>query len=148
MQVIRRAIAGFLVGPLLALGMPAPASADIVGTVPERADRARIERIVARELTRRGVGAAQAQARAAALTDREISRIAKEIDTLPAGGTDPVTAVAALIVVAGAALVLVVAIPIIVLGKLVKAAAESNTGDPAPDGADESRQEAYPEAQY
>lgn len=148
MQVVRRAIAGFLVGPLLALGMPAPATADIVRTLPERPDRARIERIVARELTRRGVDAAQARARSAALTDREISRIAKEIDALPAGGSDPVTGAAVLIIFAGAALVLLVAIPIIVLGKLVKAAAKSNTGDSAPDGADESRPAAYPEPQY
>jgi hypothetical protein len=47
---------------------------------------------VARQLVRLGVDPAAAQARVAALTDTEISRIDQHLDQLPAGGSSVIGA--------------------------------------------------------
>lgn len=80
---------------LLGTGLPIPAHAALVASdqllVGESAARARIGAFLARAevrrlLAERGVDPADAQARAAALTDDQARDLAARIDRLPAGG--------------------------------------------------------------
>lgn len=133
-KAFRRAVAALLVVPLLCLGQPVPATADVIGAAGASRERARIERAVVDALVRHGVDAAQAQARAAALTDAEAARVAIGIDRLPAAGrADPVTAAAAVFLALGFVLVLVIALPFILVAKAVKAHADRRaSGQVAP----------------
>ena len=126
-KAFRRAVAALLVVPLLCLGQPAPATADVIGAAGAGRERARIERAVVDALVAHGVDAAQAKARAAALTDAEAARVAIGIDRLPAAGRgDPVTAAAAVLLVLGFAVVLVIALPFILVVMAVKAHADGH----------------------
>jgi len=78
---IRRTIATLLAASTLSLSLPAPAA--IVGDASAATHRERVERL----LIQRGVEPAQAAGRAAALTEEEASRLAAEIDALPAGAS-------------------------------------------------------------
>jgi hypothetical protein len=105
--ITRKAISGALI---LCLAAPVlPARAELIGA--QATDRERIAAVLARDdmraqLVSRGVDAAQAEARLAALTDAEAAQLAKDIDALPAGG-NPVAALgmAAAVVVYAIALV-------------------------------------------
>ena len=116
---IQRSIASLLVVSVTSLGTPLPAQAGTVSTeeaIAVKRDRiaAVLERADVRaELEARGVSSADAQARVEAMTDQEVTQLAARIDTLPAGGVDPITAVAGglviVVYVAVAAIALVVA---------------------------------------
>lgn len=87
---LRHSIASVLIVSVLSMGLPAPAHAGIVGT-EAAASRERIAVVLDREEVRTrlaayGVDPAEAKARVAALTDEEATRLAAEIDALPAGG--------------------------------------------------------------
>jgi len=92
---LRRAVAALASGCLLAVVLPMPAHAALVGTEQVlRADgsaRARVQAFLARadvrrELLANGVDLAQVQARVDALTDAEAADFAGRIDRAPAGG--------------------------------------------------------------
>ena len=129
-QAIRRTIAAVLVGPVLALGMPVPGHAEIVGAAPERADRARIEALVERGLIGHGVDPARAKARAQALTDEEVRRVAGEIEKLPAGGDDGWILLLPFIIIAAALLIL--ALPFYLLVKAIEKSQKTGTESPEP----------------
>jgi hypothetical protein len=78
---IRRTIASLLVASTLSLSLPAPAA--IVSDASAATHRERVELL----LIQRGVEPALAAGRAAALTNEEASRMAAEIDALPAGAS-------------------------------------------------------------
>ena len=90
-----RLVASLLIVSLGALGAPLPAQAGMVSTqtAVAGADRARVASFLERadvraQLQARGVDAAQAAARVAALTDQEAAQLAGQIESLPAGGAD------------------------------------------------------------
>ena len=90
----RRLVAAVLV---LSLAVPLPAQAALVAT-DAALDHQRIAQILQRAdvqqmLRARGVEPAQAQARAAALTDAEAALLVSNIDELPAGGIGIVGAI-------------------------------------------------------
>lgn len=87
---LRHSIASVLIVSVFSMGLQAPAQAGIVGT-EVASDRERIAAVLDREEVRTrlaayGVDPAEAKARVAALTDEEATRLAAEIDALPAGG--------------------------------------------------------------
>lgn len=105
MRGINRNIARALAVTMFCLGLPVPAAhAELVPT--DRADaslqagtpvRQRIEALLARDevrvgLERYGVSPSEAKARVDALSDEELERAAAHLDSLPAGGFDPVDA--------------------------------------------------------
>lgn len=150
MKALRRTLAGLLVGPLLALGLPIPAQAGIVGTDPAHLDRARIERLAERALIERGVDPGQARARAAALTDEEVARIAAEIDKLPAGADGGVflaTVVMYAVVAVAALAVLIVALPFLLMAKVAKERDEKGAAREGNADTDDSGVR-YPAPQY
>jgi hypothetical protein len=86
----RRSIARVLIASVFSMGLPVPAQAGIVGT-QAATDRERIAAVIDREEVRTrladyGVDPAEANARVAALTDEEATRLAAEMDSLAAGG--------------------------------------------------------------
>lgn len=90
----RRLVAAVLV---FSLAVPLPAQAALVAT-DAALDHQRIAQILQRAdvqqmLRARGVEPAQAQARAAALTDAEAAQLVSNIDELPAGGMSIVGAI-------------------------------------------------------
>lgn len=97
---LRCSIAGLLIVSITGLGMQLPAQASLVST--DEAIGARRDRIAAMldrsdvraQLEARGVNSSDAKARVAALTDEEVAQLSRQIDALPAGAADPVTAVA------------------------------------------------------
>lgn len=87
---LRHSIASVLIVSVFSMGLPAPAHAGIVGT-EAAGDRERIAAVLDREEVRTrlaayGVDPAEAKARVAALSDEEATRLAAEMDALPAGG--------------------------------------------------------------
>lgn len=90
----RRLVAALLT---LSLVLPLPVRAELVAT-DAALDQQRLARILERadvqeQLRARGVDPAQAQARAAALTDAEAAQLVSNIDELPAGGVGIVGAI-------------------------------------------------------
>jgi len=86
---LRQSVASVLIASVFSMGLPVPAQAGIVGTEAV-ADRERIAAVLEREEARTrlasyGVDRAEAKARVAALTDAEATRLAAEMDRLPAG---------------------------------------------------------------
>ena len=95
---MRQSIASFLVVSLLALGMPGPAAASMVGAgqyleVTERSLHvARVDAVLARaevreQLMRFGVDPDTARERAALLTNAELALLADRLEDQPAGGS-------------------------------------------------------------
>jgi len=87
---LRRSIASVLIASVFSMGLPVPTQAGIVGT-QAATDRERIAAVIDREEVRTrladyGVDPAEANARVAALTDEEATRLAAEMDSLAAGG--------------------------------------------------------------
>jgi hypothetical protein len=123
---LRRTIASVAVSALVAASIPAPASAGEFSSVIWLTDRERVELL----LTEHGVQPAEARARAAALTDDEATRLAAEIDALPAGG-DAVDNMFNYVV---GMFVLIVAV-VGLIGFLIKKAGETSrsSGSPAID---------------
>jgi hypothetical protein len=80
---LRRTFSSVVVSTMLTASLPAHVYAAEFSSVISLTDRERVELL----LTEHGVQAAEARARAAALTDEEATRLAAEIDALPAGGT-------------------------------------------------------------
>jgi hypothetical protein len=92
-----RPMAGLLTGVMLASALPVGgAQARLVGVeqvldqLAGQDDRGRVQQFLSRadvrdQLVRLGVDPAEAEARVALLSDAEISRIASQIDQLPAG---------------------------------------------------------------
>jgi hypothetical protein len=92
MNRFNRAIARLLVVCTFALGLPLPASADIVTTdqIYASSERERVRSFLEREDVRSqlqsfGVDAEAAKARVDALSDQEVGELAGRIDQLPAG---------------------------------------------------------------
>jgi hypothetical protein len=92
MNRFNRAIARLLVVCTFALGLPLPASADIVTTdqIYTSSERERVRSFLEREDVRSqiqsfGVDADAAKARVDALSDQEVKELAGRIDELPAG---------------------------------------------------------------
>jgi hypothetical protein len=87
---LRHSIVSVLIASVFSVGLPVPAQAGIVGT-QAATDRERIAAVIDREEVRTrladyGVDPAEANARVAALTDEEATRLAAEMDSLAAGG--------------------------------------------------------------
>jgi hypothetical protein len=90
---LRRLIALFLVVSLSGMGLPLPAQAKMVTTesAVSADDRAHIASQLDRadvraQLEALGVSVTDAKARVAALGDAEAAQLARQIDSLPAGG--------------------------------------------------------------
>ena len=94
---MRQFIASFLVVSLLAIGMPGPAVASVVGAgeyleLTERSiHAARVDAVLARaevreQLVRFGVDPDMARERAASLTSAELALLADRLEEQPAGG--------------------------------------------------------------
>lgn len=86
---LRHTIASVLIVSVSSMALPAPAQAGIVGTEAAVAQE-RIAAVLEREevlarLATYGVDPAEAKARVAALSDDEATRLAAEMDALPAG---------------------------------------------------------------
>ena len=95
-----RLVLAVTLAAFLSVGMPRPAQAGLIGatsvieagaTTVRGENLARVEAALARADVRQqletwGVDAAAASERVAALTDAELSQLAKQIDTAPAGG--------------------------------------------------------------
>ncbi|HUQ76468.1 MAG TPA: PA2779 family protein [Burkholderiales bacterium] len=94
MNAFRRFVAAFLIGSTLVTGVSAPVHAALLPTdaaVAAAGDRDRVNAMLERaevraRLEAHGVRAEDVGARLAALSDDEVSRLARSIDTLPAGG--------------------------------------------------------------
>ena len=99
MQALKKFLACFIAMSVAFLNMAQAVQAELIATdqVAVVADTAR-DRALVNETFRRpelqvklqefGVSVQDAQARVAALTDQEISALARQIETAPAGGTD------------------------------------------------------------
>jgi hypothetical protein len=90
----RRLVAGLL---MLALALPLPAQAALIGT-DAALERQRLAGLLERaevqqQLRAYGVEPAQARARVAALTDAEAAQLVSNIEELPAGGIGVVGAI-------------------------------------------------------
>jgi hypothetical protein len=120
-----RSISGVVVSAVLASALPAPACANEFSPVMSLADRERVELL----LTERGVQAADARARAAALTDEEANRLAAQIDALPAGrgGEDVVNSLYGMAILS----LMLVALVVFLIVKAIEAA--KSTDSPAID---------------
>jgi len=95
-----RIVLAVTLAAFLSVGMPRPAQAGLIGATSvieagaatvRGENLARVEAALARADVRQqleawGVDAAAASERVAALTDAELSQLAKQIDTAPAGG--------------------------------------------------------------
>jgi len=120
---LRRSIASVLIASVFSIGLPVSAQAGIVGT-QAAADRERIAAVLDRDEVRTrladyGVDPAEAKARVAALTDEEATRLAAEIDALPAGAG--VEMLLMIPIYAVAAVVMLVAGAFVLIGKAIKA---------------------------
>lgn len=93
----RQSIVALSLVAFLAVGMPMPAPAAMIGTQAavaagtRAADLARVDSVLARadvqqRLTALGVDPQAAHDRAAALTDTELAAFAKQLESAPAGG--------------------------------------------------------------
>lgn len=94
---LRQFTAALTVICFLGLGLPSPASAGVIGTADYLAAEARAGHLadvnaalnrddVRAQLVAMGVDPAAAVDRVAALSDSELAEVARQIDTLPAGG--------------------------------------------------------------
>lgn len=95
MNAFNRCMARLLIVCTFALGMPLPASADIVTTdqVYTSSERDRVRSFLDRadvqaQMQSLGLDSGAARARVDALTDEEAARLAGQIDQLPAGAND------------------------------------------------------------
>lgn len=93
MNLFHRSLARILIVCTMAIGMPLPASAEIVTTdrIQAVGDRDKVKDFFDRaevraQMESMGVDRDAARARVDALTDEEVQNIAGRIDTLPAGG--------------------------------------------------------------
>jgi hypothetical protein len=93
MNLFYRSLARILIVCTMAIGMPLPASAEIVTTdrIQAVGDRDKVKDFFDRAEVRAqmeglGVDRDAARARVDALTDEEVQNVAGRIDTLPAGG--------------------------------------------------------------
>ena len=100
MKILNRPLACALIVSILGLGMPSSSLADIIQTDEVRAgvQRERVASVLDRSEVRArmealGVNPDAARTRVAALSDEEIASLADQIDQLPAGGSDVLTAV-------------------------------------------------------
>lgn len=100
MKILNRPLACALIVSILGLGMPSSSLADIIQTDEVRAgvQRERVTSVLDRSEVRArmealGVNPDAARTRVAALSDEEIASLADQIDQLPAGGSDVLTAV-------------------------------------------------------
>lgn len=141
---LRRSIAGLLIVSITGLGMPLPAQGGMVSTESSvAADRDRIASMLDRsdvraQLEARGVSSSDAKARVAALTDEEVVQLAGRIDSLPAGGNDPLSGFFAALAAAAILAVLVVGIlilGIIRIGKGIAALSKQTSTDDSRTGA-------------
>jgi hypothetical protein len=138
--VIRRSIATLVAASMLALSLPAPVMAR---DAPTDVARHRVELL----LVEHGVDAREARARVTALTDEEAVRVAAEFHKLPTGGMDPVTLGYLFVIVAGGAL-LIVALPFILLVKVIKAGQRSGVADAAQEDANPAANGRHAEPRY
>ena len=100
MKIVNRSIACALIVSIIGLGMPVSSPAAIVSTDDARAgaQRDRVVRVLERSEVRDqmqalGVDPVAARDRVAALSDDEVAALAGQLDELPAGGSDVLTAV-------------------------------------------------------
>jgi hypothetical protein len=100
MKIVSRTIACALIVSIIGLGMPSSSLASIVSTEETRAglQRDQVIRVLERSEVRDrmqalGVDADAARARVAALSDDEVASLANQLDQLPAGGSDVLTAI-------------------------------------------------------
>jgi hypothetical protein len=100
MRTLNRTIACALIVSIIGLGMPTSSLAAIVATDEARAglQRDQVTRVLERSEVRArmqalGVDPDMARTRVAALSDDEVASLADQIDQLPAGGSDVLTAV-------------------------------------------------------
>jgi hypothetical protein len=100
MRIVSRTIACALIVSIIGLGMPSSSMAAIVSTEEARAglQRDQVIRVLERSEVRDrmqalGVDADAARARVAALSDDEVASLADQLDQLPAGGSDVLTAI-------------------------------------------------------
>ena len=99
MKILKRSLACALIVSIIGLGMPSSSMAGIVATdgVRTSAQRERVTGFLERSEVRDrlqslGVDPDAARSRVAALSDDEVASLADEIDRLPAGGSDVLTA--------------------------------------------------------
>jgi uncharacterized protein DUF6627 len=100
MKIVNRTVACALIVSIIGLGMPSSSMAGIVATDEARAGLKRdqvtsfLERSEVRDrMQALGVDPAAARDRVAALSDDEVASLADQLDQLPAGGSDVLTAV-------------------------------------------------------
>lgn len=102
MSKLRRIVAGMVVISTVALSVPSPAAAGMIGTeaavAGANAARDRVGSFLDRadvraRLETYGVSAADVQLRVASLSDSEAAQLARDIDSLPAGGDAGIGAV-------------------------------------------------------
>jgi uncharacterized protein DUF6627 len=100
MKIVNRTIACALIVSIIGLGMPSSSMAGIVATDEVRGDLKRdqvtsfLERSEVRDrMQALGVDPDAARGRVAALSDDEVASLANQLDQLPAGGSDVLTAV-------------------------------------------------------
>jgi hypothetical protein len=100
MRTLNRTIACALIVSIIGLGMPTSSLAAIVATDEARAaiQRDQVTRVLERSEVRArmqalGVDPDMARTRVAALSDDEVASLADQIDQLPTGGSDVLTAV-------------------------------------------------------
>lgn len=96
----RRFVAASVIVSLAGIGLPLPAQAGMVATGDAIAsvERARVAQLLDRaevraQLQAHGVSPSELKARVAALSDAEAAQLAREIDSLPAGGNALVGAI-------------------------------------------------------
>ncbi len=100
MKIVNRTIACALIVSIIGLGMPSSSMAGIVATDEVRGGLKRdqvtsfLERSEVRDrMQALGVDPDAARGRVAALSDDEVASLANQLDQLPAGGSDVLTAV-------------------------------------------------------
>lgn len=106
MNAFTRCMARVLIVCTVFVGMPLPASADIVATdqISSSTDRDRVRDFLDRadvqaRMQGLGVDASAARARVDALTDEEATRLAGQIDQLPAGGDSVLGVILAIFII-------------------------------------------------
>jgi len=108
MKILNRLLAGFLATSIaftsLVQAAPTLITTEQVAAEDAQKDRALVNETFLRpqlqaKLREFGVSLQDAQARVAALTDQEISALARQIETAPAGGTDVLTFVLVIFIV-------------------------------------------------
>ncbi len=96
-QLLQRSIVYVLIASLLSVASPVVVQAEMIGTLTgieaaqREANLAKINGVLARDQVREqmkalGVESAQIESRLAALTDAELSQLAQNIESAPAGG--------------------------------------------------------------